>query len=65
MSLTGLYFTRHSRLVFTRHSRVVFTRHSRVEFTNQACFVVRLWHPSCDPSSGLEENLILSWSVYI
>ena len=33
LSLTGLYFTRHSRLVFTRHGRLMFTRHSRPMFT--------------------------------
>ncbi len=34
LSLTGLYFTRHSRLVFTSDGRPVFTTRRRVEFTN-------------------------------
>ncbi len=36
MSLTGVYFTTHSRLVFTTHSRLVFTTHSRLVFTTHS-----------------------------
>jgi hypothetical protein len=36
MSLTVLYFTRHSRPVFTTHDRPVFTTHSRSMLTTRS-----------------------------
>ena len=47
---------RESRPILTSHRRPVFTTCRRPLFTKRSCSVMRLWHHSSDPTSGLEEN---------
>ena len=61
MSLTGVYFTTHSRLVFTTHSRLVFTTHDRPVFTRR--------FPDGESVALFLQQILLSggersWSIY-
>jgi hypothetical protein len=42
--------------MLTRRSRPMFTPYRRLVFTRRSCSVMRLWHHSSNPTSGLEEN---------
>jgi hypothetical protein len=61
VSLTGVYFTTHSRLVFTTHSRLVFTTHDRPVFTRRL--------PDGESVALFLQQILLSggersWSIY-
>jgi hypothetical protein len=61
VSLTGVYFTTHSRLVFTTHSRPVFTTHDRPVFTRRL--------PDGESVALFLQQILLSggersWSIY-